>query len=424
MNQTSWILRWKQHPGLTQLATYRQLGGWSALRKALAMKPADVIEEVKKSCLRGRGGAGFPAGQKWSFLAKVEGPRYLVINADEGEPGTFKDRYILSEDPFRLIEGALIAGWACGLESCYVYLRGEFAGVARVLEAAIQEARKAGYLGRNILGSPFHYEMFVHLGAGAYICGEETALLESLEGKPGRPRLKPPYPALVGAFGRPTIINNVETIASVPLVLEMGGEAFLKLGVENDGGVKLFGLSGHVKNPGLYEFPMGKNLKELIEVEGGGTLNGRPIKGVIPGGSSTPILTAEELDIPLSFEGVRKAGSMLGTGCVTVIEEPTCMVALAARIASFYAHESCGQCTPCREGCAWIATTLKRLEAGHGEPGDVDLVLSLCDGIEGHTICALGDACAMPVRALIKKFRSEFDAHGERRGCTTPDVSH
>lgn len=424
MKQTNLILRWKEHPGLNQIETYRSLGGFAALRKALAMKPGDVIDEVKKATLRGRGGAGFPAGQKWSFLAKVEGPRYLVINADEGEPGTFKDRYIMAEDPFRLIEGAVIAGWACGLTDCYIYLRGEFADVAKGLRQAIAKARAAGILGPRVLGTDFSFDIYVHLGAGAYICGEETALLESLEGKPGRPRLKPPYPAVVGAFGRPSIINNVETIASVPIIVEMGGEAFHKLGVEGDGGVKLFGLSGHVKNPGLYEFPMGKNLKEFIEQEGGGTLNGGPIKGVIPGGSSTPILRADELDIPLTFDGVRKAGSMLGTACITVIEEPTCAVALAYRVASFYAHESCGQCTPCREGCAWIAETLRNLELGHGRPEDVDLLLSICDNIEGHTICALGDACAMPVRALVKKFRPEFDAHARQQGCAHPDVSH
>jgi len=422
MKETSLLLRWREHKDLNRIENYRALGGWGALRKALLMKPEDIISEVKKATLRGRGGAGFPAGMKWSFLAKAEGPRYLVINADEGEPGTFKDRYIMSDDPFRLIEGAIITGWACGLTGCYIYIRGEFAHIARGLVEAIKAARAAGYLGQRVAGTSFSYDIFVHLGAGAYICGEETALLESLEGKPGRPRLKPPYPAVVGAFGRPTIINNVETIASVPVIVEMGGEAFYKLGVEGDGGVKLFGLSGHVKNPGIYEFPMGKNLKEFIEVEGGGTLNGRPIKGVVPGGSSTPILTADELDIPLSFEGVKRAGSMLGTACITVIEEPTCMVAAAYRLAAFYAHESCGQCTPCREGCAWLAETLRNLELGHGRPEDVDLILSVCDGIEGHTICALGDACAMPVRAMVKKYRGEFEAHAAGRGCEHPDV--
>jgi NADH-quinone oxidoreductase subunit F len=408
---TKHLLRWEAGKPLDRLDAYRAAGGYKALRKALLWKPEQVREEVKKGCLRGRGGAGFSAAMKWGFVPPAAGPKYLVINADEGEPGTFKDRAILANDPFRVIEGAAIIAHAVGLQAGYIYFRGEFMEIARKFEKAIEEARKGGCLGRSVFGSQLSFDLFVHVGAGAYICGEESALLESLEGRPGRPRLKPPFPAVAGAFARPTVVNNVETVACVPLILDMGGEAFSALGVPGDGGVRLFGLSGHVKRPGLYECPVGKNLKELIFGEGGGTLDDRPLKGVIPGGSSTPILLPDEIDVPMTFDALAKAGSMLGTGCPTVIAHPTCMVQVALRVARFYAHESCGQCTPCREGCAWMADTLELIESGRGSESDIALLESLPDRIEGRTICALGDAAAMPVRALVRKFRSEFEEH-------------
>jgi len=418
--QTKHLLRWENGKAIDSIDVFRVKGGFRALRKALAMKPEQVRDEVKKACLRGRGGAGFPAGMKWGFVPQTEGPKYLVINADEGEPATFKDRALLQFDPFRIIEGAAIIGHAVGLQTGYVYFRGEFAEIAHKFQLAIDQARKMGFLGKGILGSGLSFELYVHVGAGAYICGEESALLESLEGRPGRPRLKPPFPAIAGAFAKPTVVNNVETVACVPLIMDMGGEAFSALGATDDGGVKIFGLSGHVNRPGLYEFPVGKSLKEFIYEDGGGILGGAELKGVIPGGSSTPILLPAEIDVPLSFAGVAKAGSMLGTGCVTVIAHPTCMVQVACRIAEFYAHESCGQCTPCREGCDWMAQTLHQIETGKGRPEDIPLLESLADQIEGRTICALGDAAAMPVRAIVRKFRSEFEAHVASGRCPNP----
>jgi len=414
---TNLLLRWREKRDLDKIEGYKLHGGFRSLRKALIMKPADIIAEVKKANIRGRGGAGFPAGVKWGFVPPGDGSRYLVINADEGEPGTFKDRALLAEDPFRIIEGAAIAARAVGLTAGYVYMRGEFLEIAQKFERAIADARKGGYLGKNILGSGLSFDLFVHLGAGAYICGEETALLESLEGKPGRPRLKPPFPAVKGAFARPTVINNVETIAAVPVVLEMGGDAFCNLGVPGDGGVKLFGLSGHVNRPGLYEFPMGKNLKEFIYEDGGGLPDGKALKGVIPGGSSTPILKPDEIDVPMAFDGLKNVGSMLGTGCATVIAEGTCMVQVALRVARFYAHESCGQCTPCREGCAWMASTIERIEKGGAGMGEIDLLLDIARNIKGRTICPLGEAAAMPIEAFVVKFREEFEAHIRAGGC-------
>jgi NADH-quinone oxidoreductase subunit F len=417
MAAASRLLRFRKNPAVATLEGYRAQGGLAGLRKALSMKPADVIQEVKNSQLKGRGGAGFPAGAKWGFVPATDGPKYLVVNADEGEPGTFKDKALLAGDPFRIIEGAVIAAHAARLTAGFLYIRGEFAEIARSFEAALAQARKAGLLGRNVLGSGLSFDLFVHLGAGAYICGEETALLESLEGKPGRPRLKPPFPAVAGAFAMPTLVNNVETLACVPLVLEMGGEAFHKLGAPGDGGTKLFGLSGHVVRPGLYEFPMGKNLKELIFEDGGGVTDGRALKAVIPGGSSTPVLLPAEIDVPLTFDALKKAGSMLGTGCATVIAEGTCMVQVAYRIASFYAHESCGQCSPCREGCAWMAGTIRRFEEGTAGRDEIDLLLSIAGNIMGRTICPLGEAAAMPIEALVKKFRREFEQHVELGRC-------
>ena len=418
MKQTNHLLRWNGEKDFKRVEVYRASGGFRSLRRALTMKPEQVAAEVKKANLLGRGGAGFPAGVKWGFLARDEGPKYLVINADEGEPGTFKDRYLLSEDPFRVIEGAVMAGYACGLTAGYVYIRGEFMEIARAFQEAIAQSRKSGCLGQRIMGTNFSFELYVHMGAGAYICGEETALLNSLEGKPGRPRLKPPFPAVVGAFSRPTIVNNVETIASVALILEIGGQAFADLGVEGDGGIRLMGLSGHVKNPGLYEFSTGKNLKEFIYEEGGGILGDRELKAVIPGGSSTPVLLPHEIDVPMTVKGLRGAGSMLGTSCATVIAEPTCMVEVTTRIASFYAHESCGQCTPCREGCSWMAATARKINQGLGCAADVDLLLDIAQSIQGTTICPLGDAAGMPVQAMVTKFRHEFDEHVKAGGCS------
>lgn len=401
------------------LSAYRGAGGYGALRTALAMAPDEVREQVKAANLRGRGGAGFPAGVKWGFVPRDTGkPVYLVINADEGEPGTFKDRYFLEHDPHRLIEGCLIAAWALCARTVYIYIRGEFVRGIRTVEAAIEAARADGLLrttletGRPSLdGQPFSVDMHVHPGAGAYICGEETALIESIEGRPGQPRLKPPFPAVSGLFGCPTIVNNVETIASLPIIIEKGAQWWLDTGRPNDGGTKIVGVSGHVRRPGLYEFPVGRNLRQLIYDDCGGVLDDRELKLVIPGGSSTPALLPDQLDVDLAFDEVPKVGSMLGTAGVIVVAEPTCAVALAHRLARFYAHESCGQCTPCREGCGWIERTLHKIERGLGTMEDVDLVTELCDQIQGNTICALGDACAMPVRAIATKFRQEFEEH-------------
>jgi len=402
-------LRWQVSKGLGTLEGHLATGGFNALKRALAMAPDALTKEVEKAHLRGRGGAGFPAGVKWGFVPDSDGPRYLVVNADEGEPGTFKDRYLLSEDPFQLIEGSLVAAWAAKLTRGIVYLRGEFKAIAREFEGALEQARRGGYLGHNILGSGLDFDMEVCLGAGAYICGEETALLESVEGRPGRPRLKPPFPAVAGAFARPTVVNNVETLSAMPLILGMGGDAFHALGVEGDGGVKVFGLSGHVKRPGLYEFGMGKNLRQFIYEEGGGILGDLELKAVIPGGSSTAVLLPDEIDIPMSFDGLLAAGSMLGTACPIVIAEGTSMVEVASRIANFYAHESCGQCTPCREGCGWLARTLQQIISGAGNQEDIELMLSLCDGIVHRTICPFGEAVALPIAAIVKKFRHEFE---------------
>ena len=401
------------------IGVYKANGGYEAARKALRLAPDEVREIVKEASLRGRGGAGFPAGVKWGFVPRDTGkPVYLVINADEGEPGTFKDRYFLDHDPHRLVEGCLIAAWALCARTVYIYIRGEFVRGIRTVEKAIEDARSAGLLGKTLLtgkpaldGQPFSVDMHVHPGAGAYICGEETALIESIEGSPGQPRLKPPFPAVSGLFGCPTIVNNVETICALPPIIEKGAAWWNEFGPERDSGVKVMGVSGHVRKPGLFEFPMGKNLKELIYDDCGGILDDRELKLVIPGGSSTPALLPDEIDISLSFDEVPKSGSMMGTAGVIVVAEPTCAVALAHRLAKFYAHESCGQCTPCREGCGWLERTLDRIEKGLGTMADVDLVGQVCDQIEGHTICALGDACAMPVRAIVKKFRHEFEEH-------------
>lgn len=406
------LLRCRPGEAILRLDDHLARGGFEPVRKALAMDPDAVTDEVKRASLRGRGGAGFPAGVKWGFIPKDSPkPKYLVVNADEGEPGTFKDRYFLERDPFPLLEGVIIASYAIRANVSYIYIRGEFVKQIGVVEDAIRQLYDRGFLGRDVLGTGFSLDVHVHPGAGAYICGEESALLESIEGKPGRPRNRPPFPAQVGLFGCPTIINNVETIACVPLVFRYGADAFLKMGVPGDGGPKIYCISGHVKRPGLYEAPMGTNLKTLIYEFAGGTLGDRPILGVIPGGSSTPVLTADEIDVAMDFNSVRAKGSMLGSAATVVFTEGTCPVSVLVRIARFYAHESCGQCTPCREGTGWLERIVESIEHGTGRPGDCDLLLSAAGQILGNTICALGDAAAMPVQSFVTKFRADFERH-------------
>ncbi|RMG56897.1 MAG: NADH oxidoreductase (quinone) subunit F [Deltaproteobacteria bacterium] len=403
--------------------TYMKYGGYSALKKALSMSPDEIIEEVKKSNLRGRGGAGFPTGVKWSFVPKEsEKPKYLVINADEGEPGTFKDRLIMERGPHLLIEGIVISAYAIGAHTSYIYIRGEFVKPARILEEAIGEAYEKGFLGKNILGSGFDLDVYVHRGAGAYICGEETALIESLEGKKGQPRLKPPFPAQVGVFGGPTIVNNVETIADIPYIIEHGGEKFASLGTEKNGGTRLFGVSGYVNKPGIYELPMGTNLKEIIFEHAGGMKDGRKLKAVIPGGSSTPVMTPDEIDVPADFDSLMKAGSMAGSGGIIVIPEGVCMVRVLEILENFYAHESCGQCTPCREGTEWLRKVVSRIEAGKGKEGDLELILEMCENMMGKTICPLADAAGMPAVSFVNKFRHEFEYHIREGKCLDAEI--
>ena len=402
-----------------RLADYVQRGGYEALRKVLSgMKPEQVVEEVKKSSLRGRGGAGFPTGLKWTFMPKnYQGDKYIVCNSDEGEPGTFKDRDILRYNPHALIEGMIIGAYAMGATRGYNYIHGEIWSVYLRCEEAIQEARAAGFLGKNILGSNFSFELFNHHGYGAYICGEETALLESLEGKKGQPRYKPPFPATYGLYGKPTTINNTESFASVPWIIRNGGEAFLELGKPNNGGTKIFSVSGHVTRPGNYEVPLGTPFAQLLEMAGG-MRDGRKIKAVIPGGSSMPVLPGEiMMQTDMDYDSIAKAGSMLGSGAVIVMDETVCMVRALERLSYFYHEESCGQCTPCREGTGWLYRIINRIEHGKGRAEDVDLLLSLSDNIQGRTICALGDAAAMPVRSFVNHFRSEFEHHITHKRC-------
>ncbi len=398
--------------------TYVEFGGYSSLRKAFAMPKEKIVEEVRKANLRGRGGAGFPAGVKWGFLPKdLSRPRVLVVNADEGEPGTFKDRLIMSRGPHLLLEGIGITCYALLMNVAYIYIRGEFVREAKILEEAIAEACAKGFLGKNILGSGFDLDVHVHRGAGAYVCGEETSLLNSLEGKRGWPRLKPPFPAAVGAFSLPTIVNNVETISDVPWIIANGGEKFAALGVEKNGGTRLVGVSGAVKRPGVYELPAGVNLKDIIYVHAGGMKDGKELKAVIPGGSSTPVLRAGEIDVTYDIESMAKIGTASGSGGVIVIPEGTCMVRVLSVLMNFYSHESCGQCTPCREGTGWLAKIVRRIEEGQGKDGDVDLLLDICDNMMGRTICPLSEAAGMPVQSFIGKFREEFERHIRDRKC-------
>ncbi len=404
---------------VAEIEAYFAAGGYKPLKKALGLKPAEVIDEVKRSNLRGRGGAGFPCGLKWSFIPKdAQGQRYLVCNADEGEPGTFKDRELIRKNPHALIEGMAIAGYAIGAGHGYIYIRGEFSGETELLQRSISAARAKGFLGKNILGSGFSFEIFTHRGAGAYICGEETALLESLEGFKGQPRLKPPFPAIKGLFGSPTVINNVETLAAVPAIIANGGDWYAAIGSGKSAGTKLFCVSGPVNKPGVYELPLGTPLRDLLEKNCGGLKPGKKLKAIIPGGSSTPVLTAEEaLAVKLDYESLAAAGSMLGSGAVIVIDESQCMVKLLQVLARFYHHESCGQCSPCREGCGWIEKIMNRFEDGRADRKDIDTLYSVADGMLGRTICPLADAMAMPVKSFIRKFRSEFEAHADGKTC-------
>jgi len=404
-----------------RIETYLANGGYQSWERVLReLKPAELIDLVKRSGLRGRGGAGFPAGMKWSFVPKDLYPRYLVCNADEGEPGTCKDRVLMEQDPHAVVEGVAIASYAIEAHHAFIYVRGEFCLSAERLEAAIAEAWAHGYLGKDIRGSGYDLEIIVHRGAGAYICGEETALLNSLQGERGNPRLKPPFPAVEGLYRKPTVINNVETLANLPLIIEKGPEWYTSMGTEKSPGIKLFALSGQVKRPGIYELPLGTPLRTLIEEYGGGTLGDRPIKAIIPGGSSSPMLTPAQLDVTLDYEAVAAAGSMLGSGAVIVMTEGTCIVSVVRRLTQFYAHEDCGQCVPGREGIAWMARILERIEAGGGHEEDIDLLLDICTGLSGRSLCPLGDAAVGPVRSSIKHFRAEYLAHIRTGRCSEP----
>jgi NADH-quinone oxidoreductase subunit F len=413
------LLRHEDVPDLRRLDVYEADGGYRAARRALTeLQPAQLVEMVKASGLRGRGGAGFPTGVKWGFLPKDSpAPRYLCINADESEPGTFKDRQILEGNPHLMIEGILISAFAIQSHKAYVYIRGEFAYGAKLLETSIADAYGKGHLGRNIYGTGFDLDVYVHRGAGAYICGEETGLIESLEGKRAYPRVKPPFPATHGVFASPTIVNNVETLACVPPIVARGPEWFKGIGPEKSPGPKLFCVSGHVVRPGVFELPMGVSLRDLIYVHAGGMANGKKLKAVIPGGSSVPVFTADEIDVAMDFESVAKAGSLLGSCGVIVMDEDTCMVRALQIISRFYHHESCGQCTPCREGTGWLEDLLTRLEEGGARPKDVELLIRVSDNMMGNTVCVLADAAAMPVISFVNKFRSEFEEHLRNDGC-------
>ena len=396
------------------LDEYRKAGGYEMLTKILREQtpPDEIIEQVKISGLRGRGGAGFPTGLKWSFINRTApGDKYVVCNSDEGEPGTFKDRDILRYNPHQLIEGMIICGYVIGAAAGYNYIRGEFWEPYERFEGALDEARSAGLLGGNILDSGFDFDIHSHLGGGAYICGEETALLESIEGKKGQPRFKPPFPAMFGLYGKPTVINNTETLASIPVILSQGGEWFRDLGVENSGGSKLFSISGNVNKPGNYEIPMGTPFSELLELAGG-MFEGRKLKAVIPGGSSSPVIPGEQMmQLNMDYDSIQNAGSMLGSGAVIVIDDRHCMVKILERLSYFYHEESCGQCTPCREGTGWMYRVVRRIEHGQGKMEDLELLDDVAAKIAGRTICALGDAAARPVASFVKHFREEFEYH-------------
>ena len=400
-------------PNSHKIDVYMKHEGYQALEKALKqMAPDQIIDEMKKSSLRGRGGAGFPTGMKWSFVPKDSTkPKYVLCNADESEPGTSKDRPLMEMDPHQMIEGTIIAGRAIGSNQGYIYVRGEYRYILDIVETAIAEAYGKGFLGKNIMGSGFDFDLAAHTGAGAYECGEESALMESLEGKRGYPRIKPPFPAVVGLYGCPTIINNAETLSTVPAIIRKGGDWYASLGVPKNGGTRLYSISGHVNRPGIYELPLGFPMRKLIEDVAGGIPGGKKLKAVIPGGSSCPVLSADEIDVALDYDSVAKIGSMLGSGGTVVMDEDTCMVDVARRIMHFYAHESCGWCIPCREGTAWLRKMLDRFHEGNGRPEDIPLIGELSQNMLGRTFCALGDAAALPTISIVKKWRNEFEDH-------------
>ncbi len=413
------LLRHRGIPDFHQIDVYERHGGYQATRKALAeFQPEQLVELVKSSGLRGRGGAGFPTGLKWSFLPKqTEKPVYLCINADESEPGTFKDREIIEFDPHQLLEGIIIASYAIRAHQAFLYIRGEFGLGAKVLEGAIAEAYAKGYLGKSVFGSGFNLDVVVHRGAGAYICGEETGLIESIEGKRAYPRVKPPFPATYGVFGSPTIVNNVETLVCVPHIVSRGADWFKSIGPEKSPGPKLYCVSGHVERPGVYELPMGVSLRDIIYTHCGGISGGRALKAVIPGGSSVPVLRADEIDLAMDFDSVAKAGSLLGSAGIIVMDETTCMVRTLEVITRFYHHESCGQCTPCREGTGWLHKVMRHLEEGTGREADLQVLLDISDNMMGNTVCVLADAAAMPTKSFVTKFRDEFIRHVELGRC-------
>ena len=405
---------------LTRLSDYEQVGGYASLRKALGMDRQAVLHELLAANVRGRGGAGFPMGRKASFLPKpgeTDRPIYLVANADESEPGTFKDREIMARIPHMFIEGVVIASHVIGANTAFIYIRGEYLAEFEILRDALEEARHAHFVGPKVLSSNWNLTVIVHRGAGAYICGEETGLLESLEGKRGQPRTKPPFPAISGVYASPTLINNVETLATVPKIIEMGGKAYAKLGVENSAGTRVFSLSGNVLRGGNYEIELGTSLRELVYDIGGGIADGRELKAIIPGGSSVPVLSADQIDTKLDFDSMAAAGTMLGSGAVIVMDERCCMVQLGLRVAQFYQHESCGKCTPCREGTRWMVDLLRKIEIGEATHDELDLLLDVCDRILGNCLCPLGDAAAMPVASYVSKFRDEYRRHIDERGC-------
>jgi len=404
--------------GATDIDRYLQLDGYKAVQKALAMQPDALINEVKNSGLRGRGGAGFSAGMKWSFVPKESAKsKYVLCNGDESEPGTCKDRLIFEHDPHAVIEGVMIAAIAINSHEGYIYIRGEYRYLLEIMQKAIADAYAKGFLGKNIFGSGYDLNIYWHGGAGAYEVGEESALMESLEGKRGVPRIKPPFPAVVGLWGGPTVINNAETLATVPHIMLMGGQKYAELGTPRNGGTRLFCLSGHVAKPGVYELPMGYNLKQMIYEVGGGIANGNKLKAVVPGGSSVPILKADEIDVAMDFDAMMKAGSMLGSGGVVILDDQTCIVKFALSTMQFYRHESCGWCIPCREGTDWLHKTLRRFHAGGGVAKDIDNMRYLAENMMGRTFCPLGDAAAMPTIGFITKFRNEFEDHLEGRPC-------
>ena len=412
------LLKNIDNPNSKDINEYKKVGGYKSLEKALGMDPKEIIEEIKDSGLRGRGGAGFPAFMKWNFAkADPKFPKYLMCNADEGEPGTFKDRPILEKNPHLLIEGMVISGYTLGAEFGYIYLRGEYPEAKSILDAAIEQAKKENCLGDNILGKGVKFELSVHQGAGAYICGEETALIESIEGKKGQPRTKPPFPVNVGAWSMPTIVNNVETLANVPYIIEIGGEAYSKIGSSECPGPKLYCVSGFVENPGVYELPMGTSLRDIIFTHCGGMKKGSTLKAVIPGGISTPVLPPGSIDCAMDFVAMPKAGSMLGSGAVIVMDESVCMVKVTYRALKFFEHESCGKCTPCREGTEWLRKILERMETGMGREGDIELLSDLAKVITGRTFCPLGDGAAGVVTGMIKHFRNEFEEHIKDKKC-------